>query len=299
MQIVKIVTHHKDQEKAAELFLREGVVAVGWEVVGDFRKKDREEIKSILKRKWKQTEHESAKGASQLLMFRDQVKVGALVFAYKANNKVALVGNIVGEYQYNVRNKVGDQEGDIAYPNQRKVKWWESPRDFDRTFLPRKLSDWVARPGTISVSEYDRKKLYAILQKIPSQETVIKALEIQNEDEIKDYMEKHLDEVESNLTLIERECETSSGPMDFLAKDRRGTHTVIEVKMQADDTTATQIRRYMRSFKNDKRISKVRGIIVAQVFTKIGVDEARELIEHGYQLSLVKCKKKFEFVALS
>jgi len=58
------------------------------------------------------------------------------------------------------------------------------------------------------------------LKGIPSEEIMTKALEIESEDEIKDYMEKHLGEVEEGLVLVEHECMTSSGPMDFLAIDR-------------------------------------------------------------------------------
>jgi RecB family endonuclease NucS len=179
------------------------------------------------------------------------------------------------------------------------VKWLASPRNFDRSFLPSKLSEWVARPGAISICDYDIKKLKESLQRIPSEETITKALEIEGEDEIKDYIEKHPDEVEQGLNLIKREHPTSAGPMDFLAKDKDGIHTVIEVKMKADDVTVTQTRRYMRSYKKDQNVSKVRGIIVAQEFTKRCLDEVEELRDLGIDLRLYKCKKKFEFTKQS
>jgi len=268
VKLVKIVTHHKYPDEAAELFAKEGVVAVGWSSFGNLKGLTYDEIKQKSQRLWKRTERESASDASQLIMFRDKVSIGDIVFAYKGNNKVALVGEIIGEYKFNKKNKVGNPKGKIGYANQRKVKWWERPRNFDRHFLPKELSEWVARPGTISIRRYDIEKLMKILENIPSQETVNKALEIQSEDEIKDYIEKHPTEIEEGLKIIRREYPTSTGPMDFLAKDKDGIDTIIEVKRRADDTTVTQLRRYMRSYRRDSKVKKVRGIIVAEEFKK-------------------------------
>jgi RecB family endonuclease NucS len=122
------------------------------------------------------------------------------------------------------------------------------------------------------------------LKKIPSDETVTKALEIQSEDEIKDYIEKYPSDLEENLKIIQREYPTSTGPMDFLAKDKNGVDTVIEVKMKADDITVTQIRRYMRAHKQEKGIDKIKGIIVAEEFTSRFSEEMAELVGHGYGL---------------
>jgi RecB family endonuclease NucS len=133
------------------------------------------------------------------------------------------------------------------------------------------------------------------MQDIPTQETVTKALEIHDEDEIKDYMEKHLEEIEKGLKVVKREHQTSEGPMDFLAKDKEGANVVIEVKMVADDPTVTQLRRYMRSFKRDAKTSKIKGMIVAKEFTKRCVDDVMELREHGMDIAIYKCWKRFGF----
>lgn len=298
MKLVKIVTHHKQPDLAAEQLAREGVIAIGWSEFGDLTNLTYDDLKQKSKKKWKRTERESASDASQLIAFRDEVNIGDIVFAYKLNNIVALVGEIAGRYKFNTKNSVGNPKGEIYYANQRKVKWWDTPRNFDRHFLPRNLSEWVARPGTISIRKYDVKKLKKTLQNVPSQETMTQTLEIHDEDEIKDYMEKHMKEIERGLTVVKREQSTSEGPMDFLAKDKDGVDTVIEVKMVADDSTVTQLRRYMRSFKQDRRITKLRGVIVAEEFKKRCVDDVRDLSEHGINLALYKCRKKFGFSKL-
>lgn len=295
MKLLKIVTHHKNPEKAAELFAEEGVIAVGWADFGNLSRLTYDQIKQKSKKLWKRTEQESAKDASQLIMFLNEVKKGDIIFAYKGNNKVALIGEVSGDYKFNNKNKVGDPKGEIGYPNQREVKWWNSPQNFDRSLLPKELSEWVSRPGTISIREYDFEKLRENLKKIPSEETVSKALEIKSEDEIKNYIEKHPGDIEDGLMIVQREYPTSTGPMDFLAKDKNGIHTIIEVKINADDTTVTQTRRYMRSYMADKKDPKARGVIIAENHTKRCVDDVKELRQLGLDLRLYKCRKKFNF----
>ena len=296
MKLVKIVTHHENPRRAAEIYLKEGLIAIGYVYKKAVAKKHKERIKEYFRKQRGLTEQQVGQSTSIFLRFRDEIEEGDVVLAYAGSNRIALVGKVVGPHRFNDKNIVGDEEGEIGYPNQRRVKWWDKPRNFDRSFLPRKLSEWVARPGTLSIREYDIKKLQQILQEIPSEETVTKALEIESEDEIKDYMEKHLEDVENGLTLVKREYMTSSGPMDFLAKDKQGIDIIVEVKMKADDTTVTQARRYMRSYKRDLKVATVRGIIVAEKFTKRCIDDVQELRHLGLDICLFKCKKKFDFV---
>jgi RecB family endonuclease NucS len=86
--------------------------------------------------------------------------------------------------------------------------------------------------------------------------------------------------------------------MDFLTKDKDGIDTVIEVKMKADDHTVTQLRRYMRSHKNDSGKSKVRGIIVAEEFSKTALDDVKEHCDLGIDIQACRCKKQFGFERL-
>ncbi len=298
-KLVKVVTHHMNPKRAAELFAEEEIVALGWPQVGNLTGKSRREVKDVLRKNSNFSEGKAAKDAGQLLMFRDDVEKGDIIFAYQKGNTVALVGEVVdGKYTFNNRNKVGDPKGDIDYPQQKSVKWWDKPRNFNRSLLPEDLASWVAVIGTIAIRPYNVNKLTDLLQKIPTEETITKALEVVSEDEIKDYMESHLGEVEDGLQLVKREFETSSGPMDFLAKDKRGTRTVIEVKIKGDDHTVTQLRRYIRSMRNDETVpgdDKIRGIIVAQELTQRCIEETKEMKELGVDILLYKCRKKFFF----
>ncbi len=136
MQLVRIVTHHKDPRTAAHLFASEGVAAIGWSSLGDLRGKTREDVKNFMKKKWGSSEYESARMASELLVLRDKVKKGDVVFAYVGNNTVALVGKVIGSYSFNDVNKVRDKQGPVGYAHQIVVKWRDSPRNFSRFSLP-------------------------------------------------------------------------------------------------------------------------------------------------------------------
>jgi predicted Mrr-cat superfamily restriction endonuclease len=295
MKMVKIVTHYEDQNRAAELYIKEGLIAIGFVYKKNVSKGSPETIRKYFRSQRRLSEQKVGQGTSMFLRFRDEVEIGDIVFAYLGNNKIASVGEITGRCKFNDRNIVGNEEDGVGYPNQRKVKWWDKPRNFDRHFLPKSLVEWVAMPGTISTKQYDLGRLKKSLQNVPSQESVTKALEIHDENEIKDYMENHLEEVEKGLRLVKRENPTSEGPMDFLAKDKNNKNVVIEVKIEADESAIAQVRKYMRSFKKDKRSPEVRGLVVAEEFTRGCLDDADELRKLGMNIRLYKCKKKFGF----
>jgi len=167
MKIIKIVTHHENPARAAELFYQEGVVAVGWTEFGDISNLTKEQIMKISQKKWRRTETESLTDAVQLIRFRDEIQKGDLIIAYKKNNIVAMIGEVVGDYYFNDKNVVGDPDGEVGYANQRKVKWWKEPRNFDRSHLPAPLNEKVALPGTILTlaENYDKNKLIEHLKK--------------------------------------------------------------------------------------------------------------------------------------
>src|SRR6266516_1982962 len=123
MQLVRIVAHHEDPRRAADLFASEGVAAIGWSSLGDIGSKTRQEIKDLIQEKWRSSEQESSRMTWELLTFRDRVKIGDTVIAYVRDNTVALVGEVVRSYEFNNRNKVGDKGGPVGYAHQIGVRW--------------------------------------------------------------------------------------------------------------------------------------------------------------------------------
>jgi len=292
MKIARIVTHHKNPERAAELYAEQGVVAVGFDV-GDPTGKSRDELKELFINEWGMSEGEAAAATASLLRFRDEIDIGDIVLAYKRHGIVALVGEIIGAHEYNVKNVIGDPEGEIRYPNQRKVKWRDQPRNFDRSYLPEDLSERIALPGTIHVFDYDFGKLKESLDRVPSEEVQERVVEVTDEDEIKSYLRRNPHDLEEGLTIIEPEHEVSVGAVDFLAKDNRGTDTLVEVKVEAKDDVVGQILGYMQAYKEEKGAKEIRGIVVAEQFT-----ERCKKAFKGLNVTLYQCKKRFDFTAL-
>jgi len=167
MKVVKVVTHHKNPAWAAELFYQEGVVAVGWTDFGDLKNLTKEQIMEISRKKWRRTPAESLKDATQLICFRDEIAKGDLIIAYRKRNTVAMIGEVESDYYFDDKNLVGNPRGEVGYANQRKVKWWKEPRNFNRSYLPSPLKEKVALPGTVSIisMDFDKNELVEHLKK--------------------------------------------------------------------------------------------------------------------------------------
>jgi len=102
--------------------------------LGDLTGLSREEIKRRIQEIWPQ--RDSSFDARTLITFRDRIEVGDIIVAYKKDNIVAMIGEVVSNYYFDDKNRIGDPNGEIGYANQREVRWWEEPRNFSRTFLP-------------------------------------------------------------------------------------------------------------------------------------------------------------------
>jgi len=294
VKLVKIVTHHINPERAAELFAEEEVVAVGWLRSGSMAGKTSDEIKQIL------IEEEASDspdwGASQLTMFRDEIEVGDIVIAYRTKNMVALLGEVIGEYEFNNKNKVGKPEqegGEIDYPNQRKMRWWDKPRNFRRDLLPGDLPEMVASRGTIRILDYDvdADKLKEELNRIPLvMADHEKILEVTGEDEIKAYLKARPSDLEEDFTIREVEYGVSVGNVDFLAEDKNRSPAIVEVKVRANDSAVGQILGYIQAYEEESQVKQIRGIIVAQEFT----ERCKKAAQRA-NIELYECKKTFTF----
>lgn len=288
VKLIKIVAHHEKPMEASKLFAKEEVVAVGWARSGTIDKKTKEEIiEMLVKEGIKNPEW----GATQLLTFRDEIEIGDIVIAYATQNIVALVGEVTGDYKFNKDNLVGDPEGNIDYPNQKSMSWWDKPRFFHRNFLPDDLSASVASRGTIRILDRDVNvtKLKEWLEKIPLAEATREdILKVSGEDEIKEYLKMNLSELEDGLTLREVEYSISVGNIDILAEDNEGIPVIIEVKVEAGDSAIGQVSGYMQAYEEESDASRVRGMIVAQDFTERCRKAAKRI---GIQL--YECRKTF------
>jgi restriction system protein len=99
-------------------FRRNNVVAIGWNEVGDLSNATPEEVKKIVKEKY--PDYKKGKlniTASQLIKFRFRFKKGDYVITYDPEERVYLVGKVVGDYEFNPKDIK------IEYFHIRRVKW--------------------------------------------------------------------------------------------------------------------------------------------------------------------------------
>ncbi|EXM40712.1 restriction endonuclease [Ruminococcus albus SY3] len=109
------------------LFLKENVIAIGWNEMGDLSliEKDREAFKA----KYTEVYKDAKKGsiptcAGMLYRFVNEAKVGDYVVFPSKSNREVNIGQITGEYRYDA------EEHD--YVQKRDVKWF---KHFKRTFF--------------------------------------------------------------------------------------------------------------------------------------------------------------------
>jgi hypothetical protein len=87
---------------------------------------------------------------------------------------------------------------------------------------------------------------------------------------LEDFLESHIQELETDLKLIGRQYSTISGPIDLLAKDKNNNYVIIELKKgRTADKVVGQVLRYVGSLaKALTSIRKIRAIIVGKKVTK-------------------------------
>ncbi len=101
-------------------FQNKGIIAIGWNEVGDLSKiTDPLDIKGRVKKMYP-TEHDGyiSNTAGQLNRFRFDFNKGDKVITYNPKNRVYLVGELIGDYEWDPTFKYGHKYGHI-----RKVKW--------------------------------------------------------------------------------------------------------------------------------------------------------------------------------
>lgn len=105
-------------------FQSKNIVAIGWNEIGDLSKVSTpEEIKQIVKEKYSYSKlGQLNKSAGQINRFKFDFKKGDDVITYNPEERIYLVGEILGDYEYNT--KLGE------HFHIRRVKWsGKVPRD--------------------------------------------------------------------------------------------------------------------------------------------------------------------------
>lgn len=111
--------------KNEALFLRDGVIAIGWDEMGDLSTlpDDREAFKALyLKTYPDKNKQSAATNGGMIYRFLWEMTAGDYVVFYSRSDRKVNIGTVEGGYEYAPEQK--------DYPNQRKVKWL---KHIDRT----------------------------------------------------------------------------------------------------------------------------------------------------------------------
>ncbi|MEL6671086.1 MAG: restriction endonuclease [Bacteroidota bacterium] len=108
-----------------EDFISQGLIAIGWNSLGDLSKVDElEQIKSLLVGKFPEMKLGSIySAAGQIYRFRKEIVKDALVLTYNPSERVYWLGKVTSAYEF--------KEGEFDYHHIRKVSW-EYQIDRDR-----------------------------------------------------------------------------------------------------------------------------------------------------------------------
>lgn len=283
--IHRIVTGHEKQDVYAAEFLKAGVVAVGWGGVGDIGHLTEEQLAEACEKY-----DNSAEAKSVLLRFRDKIKIGDPVIAYKSPNTIVAVGTIESGYFFDDKDNLGSPKA-LGYSHKREVRWREKPQMFDRNFLPDDFRSSVCIPGTFRTLKYDFSIIEEELDKIPDEIERQKVLEVESEEQMRLYFKNNIEQLERGLVVLD-ERDTSVGQVDILAKSV-DVWVVIELKRNASDSAVGQLLGYMSAVKEDKNTDKVRGIIIAESITERVRKAVEFLNDFGLNISLCTCELRF------
>jgi len=94
----------------------------------------------------------------------------------------------------------------------------------------------------------------------------------------------------AGLKTVGIEVSTSTGIIDLLMKDDKGTWVVVEVETHAGDFAVAQVCRLAAGYSKDSRVEldKVRRVIVCRSFEKNLIETARSAGVQLYRIDLVK-----------
>jgi len=142
-------------------FIRYSEIGIGFYKVGDISKKTEDELLEKVREKYEEEEISHIKCC--LLRFRDKIKGGDLVIAYRSPNTIVAVGRITSGYFFDERRKRDSEEG-LGLPHRRKVEWIEGSQNISRYELPDYVSKRAALPSTFITINYDSKEIEKIFK---------------------------------------------------------------------------------------------------------------------------------------
>lgn len=142
-------------------FIKYSEIGIGFYKVGDISKMIEDEL---LEKACKIYKEEGPRIKGCLLRFRDKIKVGDLVIAYRSPNTIVAVGRITSGYFFDERRNRDSEEG-LGLPHRRKVEWIKESLNISRYKLPDYVSKRAALPSTFITINYDSKEIEKIFKR--------------------------------------------------------------------------------------------------------------------------------------
>jgi restriction system protein len=174
-----------------DVFKNKNLVAIGWKI-GDISKISKpEEIKNLVKSKY--TENSLAQiivWSGQINRFRYDFKNGDRVVTYNPNKRIYLIGEIVGDYEY---------DNQVEYHHIRKVKWLG---EVSRDKLSVSTKNTLGAISTIfEISDDAQRELMELLkgkEQIEESQPIDQQLDILKED----YMGRSRDFIKDKILTL-------------------------------------------------------------------------------------------------
>lgn len=204
----------------------------------------------------------SISSGSVLLNFMDN-----LIFRYDLTRERKELEDLVTKIRKSVRYKV------------RKFKKLKEYEYFYQYFVVKEIEKEfnVKFSSPKYVPEFEHEDISLFYQRCLEErlEALIHAVRLLSDDvsfvteeQVEDYLCKHLDLIEDGMTLVGRQVLVPDGRVDILAKDKQGTLVIIEVKVEEDKDILWQCVHYPEEIEYKERVQKVRMITFCPEYKK-------------------------------
>ncbi len=245
------------------------LVGIGWPDVGDLRGLDLNAIRAKVENAYAGSAVSIGSAAGILHAFANQIQRGDIVVTRKPNDRLVLIGRIVGDYVFNASP---DHE---LLAHTRSVEWLRTDIAYSQYSAAFKANGKNTAWGLQTMwnanqhaDELDQL-LAGVLPPLPDDaEEAEQGLRFGLERELQGALRANIHQLEQGLVIAEDGIEhrVDAGRIDIVATDAQGRLVVIELKAgTAQPESVTQLLAYMGTLDNPQN-RPVRGILVAHDF---------------------------------
>ncbi len=253
-----------------DLVEESSLVGIGWPKVGDIHNSGFDAIRTKVHEFYSDSD---PRVTGMLHSFAKQIQIGDIVLTAKPHDRVVLIGQVTGEYEFNsdpkhhllthirrvewFRKDVSYDEYNYAFENNGKKPAWGQLTVWNASQYADEITQLLAG---IAESDDDDPTL------VDLDNDVDRGLSFGLERDLQDALKNNLHQLEPGLKLLGTEQRVAAGRLDIAAIDSEGNVVVIELKAgTAQPDSMTQLLAYMGTVEQPEDKS-VRGYLVAHDF---------------------------------